>query len=535
MRLPTWAFLIVCTVGLAPYALGFFQAEAVPVEPSELGRRTDLVGQEVVVDDRVSYYVPRSGSEPDELQLKRTPITFLVPRRLRPPSTTRLTSALVRGVLKRDGSRLVCEVTELKPVGNDLDRMERGLSSLPGKDFETRRAWARWAERRAKDFKDEALLKRARALDGEALRIEADMKRLGVDAPQEWLAMAQEARGRHVAEPEPSALGHRALRAKLAGATSAADLQAVIREIESFFKSASTDRESGQVNLARWVALYEEDPAATYRKAPPEVQKGLDRRLWAEASERFLEMQSTQDVQAALELAERAGTMLPEKPELPARLIAKAVATARRNLGTLRLAEMKALSGVLRDRLKQPGDALDVIRDWLKIQRDRLSDTDAEGPVGLAGLYEELLQDRVTTAELLRKAWRIDPSSKEIAEAFRSRGFRKVQNEWVEPAPGDDGNAAANAEKNTQPAPAVLQGLRGLTPEEVRLKLGGKADRVNHLGSRGQMIEQWIYRIDTKRLRYVNLLHTAGDLKPRVVADYTLPNTLVKGGLEPPR
>ena len=32
-----------------------------------------------------SFYVPRDGEQPDELQLKRTPITFLVPRRLRPP------------------------------------------------------------------------------------------------------------------------------------------------------------------------------------------------------------------------------------------------------------------------------------------------------------------------------------------------------------------------------------------------------------------------------------------------------------------
>ena len=76
-----------------------------------------------------------------------------------------------------------------------------------------------------------------------------------------------------------------------------------------------------------------------------------------------------------------------------------------------------------------------MLADWLKIQRDRLSATDAEGPVELANLYEELLQDHVTSVELLRKAWRIDPSSKEIAEAFRSRGFRKVKDDWVESAP----------------------------------------------------------------------------------------------------
>ncbi len=56
---------------------------------------------------------------------------------------------IVRGVLKRDGGRLVCAVTEIKPVTGDLDRLERGLASLSAKDFETRKAWAQWAERRA--------------------------------------------------------------------------------------------------------------------------------------------------------------------------------------------------------------------------------------------------------------------------------------------------------------------------------------------------------------------------------------------------
>jgi hypothetical protein len=529
-----WWILVACAASLIPQAMAFFQAEPIPVEPAELGRRIDLIGREVAIDDRVSYYVPRQGSEPDELQLKRTPITFLVPRRLR-PSMTKLTSALVHAVVKRDGSRMVCEVTELKPVAGDLDRLERGVANLPEKDFKTRRSWARWAERRGTDFKDEALLNRARALEGEALRIEFELNRTGVDAPAEWLAMAREARHRRVPEPEPSALGHRALRAKLAAATTAAELQAVIQEIEAFLPNAATDRAASQVNLARWIDPYEDAPAATYRKAPPEVRKGLDRRIWAEATERWLDLQTTADIQSALGQADRAETMLPEKPNLAGQLVAKAIGAARQNLGALRQTEVKAVAAAVRDRLRQPTEALEFLREWLKIQRDKLSDTDADGPVVLAGLYEEMLQDRVTAVELLRKAWRIDPSSQQIAEALRARGLRKVQNEWVESVPSADGNAAADPAKTAQSGP-LSQGLRGLTSQEVVLRLGGKPDQVSYLGSRGQLIEQWIYHIDTKRVRYVNLLHTPGDLKPRVVADYTLPRTnSVKGGFEPSR
>ena len=196
MRYLLWAAAIVCACGTTGKAWGQKPADAVAVEPDELERRSDLVGRLVVVDDHVKYYVPRNGSEPDELQLKRTPITFQVPRSLRPTGSTRLSAVVVRGVLAREEGRLVCQVSELKSVSGDLNRLERGLASLSPKDFETRKAWALWAERRASAFKDQPLLERAKVLEGEAFRIESDMKRLGVDAPAEWLAMAHEARRR---------------------------------------------------------------------------------------------------------------------------------------------------------------------------------------------------------------------------------------------------------------------------------------------------------------------------------------------------
>ncbi len=236
------ALTILIFAPMSEAAFSFSADQPVVVEPADLGQRQDLIGKDVVIDDHVEFYVKRAENEPDELQLKRTPMTFLVPRDLRPAST-RMTSALVRGVLRRDGNRLVCDVSELKPLPKDLDRLERGLAGLPAKDYETRKAWVRWAERRAKDFNDKALRDRARLVEADVLRIESEMKRLSVDAPSEWLAMALDARRREVPEPEPSALGHRAFRAKLAAAEAAAELKALIQEIESFFPRASTDRD----------------------------------------------------------------------------------------------------------------------------------------------------------------------------------------------------------------------------------------------------------------------------------------------------
>lgn len=535
MKRLAWAMLVAYLWAPIKPAAGQPAGEAVAVEPADIARRDDLVGRQVIVDDHVKYYVARTGTEPDELQLKRTPITFEVPRRLRPASSTRLTAVIVRGELRREGSRLVCAVAELQPVGSDLDRLDRGLASLAAKDFEGRKAWAQWAERRGNEFKDNALRERARTIEGEALRIESDMKRLGVDAPREWLAMAQEARRRRVPEPEPSALGHRAFKARLAAATTAGELTALIKEITEFFPGAAGDRASGQINLARWEVPYNDDPAGTYRAATPPIRHALDRRIWADATARLLELQAAEDLPAALAAADQAATVIPEKSNLPAQLIDKAATNSRKDLENLRLREVKALAAVYRDKLQQPAQAHEILGDWLKIRQNRLSATDAEGPLELANLYEELIQDRVTAIELLRRAWRIDPRSKEIAEAFRSRGFRKVKDDWIESrAPTRDPAATASVPASLPPR-GVQGGLRGLTGDEVRDRLGGKPDRVNYVATRGELIEQWIYHLDNKKVRFVNLLRSPGELKPRVIADYTIPSSTLKGGMQTAR
>jgi hypothetical protein len=79
------------------------------------------------------------------------------------------------------------------------------------------------------------------------------------------------------------------------------------------------------------------------------------------------------------------------------------------------------------------------------------------------------------------------------------------------------------------------QGLLGLTADEVTARLAVKPNRVNFVGSKGQLIEQRIYHLDTKRVRFVNLLRSPGELRARVIADYTLPSSSMKGGLGPAR
>ena len=309
------------------------QSEPVAVDATDLDRRADLVGKVVVVDDRVRFYQYHDGRGYDELYLKRTSVIFRLPASLRPRGSPRPTPVVVQGRLARDRDQLVCDVTGLRGLPNDLDRLDQAIASLPARDFENRKAWAAWAEARGKAFKDNALIQRARSLEVEALRLEGEQTRTTVDAPKEWLALAEEARRRRIAEPEPSALAHKALRARLAAASKSESLKELISLIERFFPEASRDQASGLVDVSRWNQAYTTEPGAAYRSAPADVRKALDRRLWADAVSRLLEVQASLDPRSALDLATRAETDLTDRPELATKLLNTGLDQAGQNIG----------------------------------------------------------------------------------------------------------------------------------------------------------------------------------------------------------
>jgi hypothetical protein len=473
---------------------------AVTVEPSELARRGDLVGFEVIVDDRIASYHYREG----RITLKRTPILFRLPPRLRSDPPRRVTAARIQGVLRSAGNQGACDVTAIEFFPSDLERLNQTVAALSSNDFEHRDAWARWAERRGAELQDHDLLERARALEGEAIRIEAALTASDSQKGKAWLALARKARDHHVPEPESSALAHAAFRARLAEAGAADDLRALVDEIASFFPRAARPV---QVDLGAWEGPFAQDPASGYLALSAAARAALDHRLWADATQRLLERRAADAPQDAPRLADQASAQLPDRPLVARRLLDQGLATAARELGSLRRADVEAIARLYREKLGQPGRARALVRDWLDDQRqNHLNPTDAEGRFLLAGQYESMLGDQATATELLRAAWKIDPRSKAVADAFRRRGFRKVNEEWVEPPRSRDADVT----------------LRNRSPREVRARLGSKPDRVVWSASQGQLIEQWIYLGPTLN-QYVNILHTPGVPVPRVVADYTRP------------
>lgn len=114
-----------------------------PVEPADLARRPELVGRDLVVDDRVRFFLEsKRGQGYDELVLKRTEVPFRLPPRLKFARSPSEPNARVMGTLKLDEGRLVFEVLAIEMLPADLTRLDREIVRLRPDDFAAKRAWA---------------------------------------------------------------------------------------------------------------------------------------------------------------------------------------------------------------------------------------------------------------------------------------------------------------------------------------------------------------------------------------------------------
>ena len=500
-------------VWLAPPAIA---APPESVEPSSLIKRTDLVGREIMVDDRIRFFLEsKRGQGYDELVMRRTEVPFRLPGRLKFARSPSEPNARVLGTLKSEDGRLVFVASAIELLPGDLERLEKEVGKLRADDFQTRRTWALWAERRGKELNDPRLEARGVALEGEALWTEAE--RPDVDN----LALATRSASRPIAESVRNALAHRGFRDRFARATTPAELDALARQIEATLPKAS-DPKGSAVADSTWVAAYVKDPATAYRDAPGPVRASLDRRLLADVLQQSLEKQVEARPDDGSALAEKARAQLPDRPEFADRLRQRGLGEAEARVTSMRQSEVEELARSFREQ-GQDERARRLFQTWLGDRRkNRLSATDAEGRILLAASYEKLLGDRATTADLLREALTIDPQSKTAVDAFLRMGYRKGEAGWFDPTgprPTDAPVGSAGARDIEVPAEAA-NSLKGLTRAQVRSRLGGKPDQIVRSATQGRCVEQWIYK-NGKGMQVVNFVFDPGTIEPRASSYYS--------------
>src|SRR5205807_720792 len=99
---------------------------------------------------------------------------------------------------------------------------------------------------------------------------------------------------------------------------------------------------------------------------------------------------------------------------------------------------------------------------------------------------------------------RIDPRSTDVAEAFRKRGYRKVNDRWIAPnASRPKPRAAAAEDEEAEDGRGNVDHI-GATRAQLLAALG-RPERKARVATQGQIVEQWIYR-GSKETHFYNFV-----------------------------
>ena len=485
-------------------------AQLTEADPVEAARRSELIGHEVVIDGRVrGSFGFHKGIGFDEFRMEKSSILFRLPPNLVYAKPPKAPVVRVRGVLRKDGATIVCDVGSLEILPADIDRLNAAVKEMPPFQYKDLDAWAAWGERRAAYYGDKALASRAAEIAAEALRAEA------AQPEADLLALAERARARNVAEPYPSILAHRAFRDRLATAQSADDVQALVGRIGSVFPQATGP---ASADPSPFLEAFARDPSATYTRAEPAIRQALDRRLMTDALAKLYQLRSRAGHRQAMAQVAEARAKLGDRPEVVASLQNAALDTAE--VSDLRQSEVQEYAK-LYEKAGRAEKGRELVRHWLDDQRTRLlSATDADGRVTLAAQYIAMLGDRTTAAGLLREAWKIDPQSAATADAFRRLNYRLVDGDWQAPA-SSKATASSGAAPVARKGSPVGDAFKGLTRREVFQQLGRPKTIVRSY-TQGRLSEQWIYEAGLKRTQFVNFVKRPDMPEALVESHYTI-------------
>jgi hypothetical protein len=482
----------------------------VEVEPADLAKRKDLIGREVVVDDRAKFYFPVPNKEP-EIILERTLVTVVLAPGLSYGGQPSGRSVRVQGVLRRraDGSGLEIQATKLpERWRTDVHRLKAVMAALSAEDAEARSGWGDWAAKRADAFDDDELRTLAIQLQTEA--IELEYKKPRNRTPEAFLALAKKARTKRVSEPLPSAIAHMGFRLRLASVKTIDDFQRIADDVKAFLPDSKTPAKA-DVRLP--VETYDADPYTTYRGAPRDVRWALDRRLWTDARAEVYRLRAVGKPDEWKALGEEAKAELPDRAEIGGELVRRFYKHRNDNVINLKKSEMLDLAS----NADTPADREAIQRKWLDHQRTRvLTPDDSDQRVELAKDYLNIVKDKSTWAALLQEALEIDASNSAAEDQLRRGGYVKTNGVWHDPK--DPNKPPEDA--NNNPADGREDPLIGLTPTEVKAQLG-EPKTVSRIASRDRICIQWIYE-GTRGSQYIDFVQDAGHPQPVVTGRFSV-------------
>eukprot|EP00913_Durusdinium_trenchii_P008987 g8453.t1 len=412
----------------------------------------------------------------------------------------------VTGYLIPKGKRYEFRVTELKERITDAQWFLKKKRAIPVGKPEAWYALGKWAGRRGAFYRD-----------GELLKLSSEAYLTGITREKETLALDDgEGLLKLAAKCEtfglPASLSkvwvfeahrRRWMAHRKTGEPSFVEL---IRPLSEDLPGCLTSPESPDKKLA---AAYARDPLGTYRKGTAAQQKLMHRMFYVEIRLHEITRLALPDGSNGLAVAKQIESALPEYAELARTYRDRGMAYQKKHAGALDRAAAIELAEQFRKQ-KQPDEAKEVLRNWLK---SRIARRREDGNIGLKMLaddYERLLGDRKTAFAFLNEAFLKNPKTAGIAERMNRLGYVLRDGRWVE----DDGMVAKPAPKIDKEPVSV-----GMSPKQVRAAMIGPPDAITRVASRRTVHEIWVYgtRAESRWAIHFQRPHTVPPAQAQVV------------------
>ncbi len=409
----------------------------------------------------------------------------------------------VSGRFKKDKEtgKLVFAVDRVKILPSDVEQFELNEARLKSTKAADWYELAEWAASRGRFYDDDELAGKARRARLKGLQFERQA--LPENDAEARFALAAKFR-EHKAEDRLAAeLVHEGARLNWQRAKNNAEDRSRFADwLKKTYPDCIQPLDSIPAELDR---RYETHPLETYRAAEDASRKTL-MRLWYIQVElaRIMSLEKA-DGGNATAIADALADRIPERTDLIEKYREMAFQWRLKSIASASRQEALRLAEELKAK-KQPAQAQDLLRGWIRSREERLR---KDGPIGLMQLAEDFLQlveDEPAAVKLLAEAHQLDPSFSDPAERLKQLGYHQEQNRWKK------GEAT---ESPTTPGKAPSQLAVGMTADDVLSLLGAPSAKSRILTTVG-IQEVWSFgRRGTPRL-LIHLQRSTPAATPRV-------------------
>jgi tetratricopeptide (TPR) repeat protein len=493
------AWLIVC---LVPLSLIADESNAWTVQKINESKPWDALvgGPKVRVEGRMS------ASSGNQFRLQNCEIAFSVEKQKLQAIPVK-SYVEIRGQFKKDGSKIVFAVDEMKIVSRYSQQYALKASRL---QHPTPKDWIElgdWVSERAKFYEDPELAKLAS--DAYSKSIDVEYRALKATNAEGRFELAKKVADFGLPDRRRMELVHEGCRIEWQNVQKADPPDIAVWQQFAFSlieKLPGADVPLKKEDLVLKES-YNREPDLTYRKAKDDMRPKLHRLFYIAVTLKFVLYGASDDGRDGDAIADQIEKLIPEESELAETHRLKRLEYGLKNITTANRIEAEKLATAFQER-HQNETAKRALTEWIKAHESRLKGDGIVGLLQLADEYLTLLNNRQAAVECLLEANKIDPKFEDVKQKLFALGYQWHEGRWVKSGIGE------RQIVESQSATGISVGM---TASSLRSVLGQPRSLARAMTARG-ITEIWSFGTAGSTPLVIRLEQQGGDREPKITA-----------------